>query len=453
MNTPSTLSVLVTAQLLAPAASLAAVGIPALAGRAPSERTASRLVMAGFVVAFAASIATLAWLALDGFGSHEVHLGTIFTIGAHQSTFDLVADLLSVPFTCFSSGLLCLVALFAGKYMHRESGFVRFFVLLATFGTGMNLLVLAGSIDVMFAGWELVGVSSTLLIGFFHERTNAVDAAMRAFVTYRVCDVGLLAALVVLHGAVGSGDIARTVEGAWPHGTCLLDHRTALVVGLLLAFAALGKSGQLPFSGWLPRAMEGPTPSSAIFYGALSIHAGAYLMLRYGAVLDAAPAAGWVLAGIGIATALHATLVGRTQTDLKSMLAYASMAQAGLILAEIGLGLRVIPLLHVIGHATLRSLQFLRAPSALRDRHELASALGGHHGHGSTEWPAWLPPRARHALYRASLDRGLSEAILMHGVVDPAIRFLRTIAAIELRWRAILEGSARNTRSEGRRHG
>lgn len=443
------LSALVTLQLLAPAASLLAIGLPALAGRAPSERVTSRIVIAGFVAAFAGACTTLALLWAHGIGSYEAHLGTIFTIGHHSTTFDLVADWLSVPFACFSSGLLCVVALFARTYMHRESGFVRFFVLMATFGTGMNLLVLAGSIDVMFAGWELVGVSSTLLIGFFHERKNAVDAAMRTFVTYRICDVGFLVAVVVIHGAVGSGDIARVVEGTWPGGTCVLDHRTALAVGLLLAFAALGKGGQLPFSGWLPRAMEGPTPSSAIFYGALSIHAAAYLMLRYEAVLDAAPAAGWALAAIGTATALHATLVGRTQTDLKSALAYASMAQSGLILAEIGLGLRVIPLIHVVSHATLRSLQILRAPSALRDRHELASALGGHHGHGDSEWPRWLPERLRRRLYRIALDRGWSERLLLDMAADPALRVLRALAETERRWMRFVSRGARGASSGG----
>lgn len=447
MNAVASLPWLVAVQLAAPAAALAAIGIPAALGFRMPERAVSRVTMTGFAAAFLASLATLAALAAHGFPAHELHVGTLFSVGHHETTFDLVADALSVPFTCFSSGLLCLVTLFAGKYMHREPGFVRFFVLLCTFGTGMNLLALAGSIDVMFAGWELVGISSTLLIGFFHERANAVGAAMRAFVTYRVCDAGLLAAAVLLHGAVGSGDISRAVAGDWPAGGSLLPPGTALAVSLLLVLAALGKSGQLPFSGWLPRAMEGPTPTSAIFYGALSIHAGAYLLLRYGAVLDAAPAAGWTLAAIGLATALHATLVGRVQTDLKCMLAYASMAQAGLILAEIGLGLRVIPLVHVVSHATLRSLQILRAPSALRDRHELSAALGGHRPHGTHEWPPGLPARARRALYLSALERGHAEAILMRAVVLPARGALEAMARAERRWTDLLSGS----RKEGGR--
>jgi len=266
----------------------------------------------------------------------------------------------------------------------------------------MNLMVLAGSIDVLFAGWEFIGISSTLLIGFFHERRHAVDAALRAFVTYRICDVGLLAAGVMMHAALGSGDFALLFTGTWPRATCTLAGAPALVVALLLVFAALGKTAQLPFSGWLPRAMEGPTPSSAIFYGALSIHAGAYLLLRCAPLLDTVPAAAWLLVAIGTATALHAGIVGSVQTDLKSMLAYASMTQAGIILAEIGLGLRVLPLVHVVSHAILRSLQILRSPSAMHDRHELAAALGG-------------PPGRRVLVARAAAAPGRRAAPLPPG--------------------------------------
>jgi NADH:ubiquinone oxidoreductase subunit 5 (subunit L)/multisubunit Na+/H+ antiporter MnhA subunit len=289
MITDRLLSGLVLLQVAAPAAMLAAVGLPAVLGITVRERGITRIVGAGFTIALAAALAALGILAARGFTPHNVHMGTWFHVGHQEATVDLVADALSIPFVCFSTGLCGLVNAFAGKYLHREPGFTRFFILLALFGTGMNLLVLAGSIDVLFAGWECVGISSTLLIGFFHDRVAAAAAAVRAFVTYRICDAGLLAAGVVLHAATGSGDFERAISGGWPGGTCLLSPGTALVVALLLIFAALGKSGQVPFSAWLPRAMEGPTPSSAIFYGALSIHAGAYLLLRCEAILEAAP--------------------------------------------------------------------------------------------------------------------------------------------------------------------
>jgi NADH:ubiquinone oxidoreductase subunit 5 (subunit L)/multisubunit Na+/H+ antiporter MnhA subunit len=327
-----------------------------------------------------------------------------------------------------------LVNAFAGKYLHREPGFTRFFVLLAVFGTGMNLMVLAGSIDVLFAGWELLGISSTLLIGFFHERANAVRAAVRAFTTYRICDVGLLAAGVVIHATVGSGDFGRLFAGDWPNASCLVPATTATVVSLLLVFAAMGKTAQVPFSGWLPLAMEGPTPSSAIFYGALSIHAGAYVLLRCEPLLEAAPVARAVLVLVGVGTALHANTVGRVQTDLKSMLAYASMTQASLIFVEIGLGWRVIALVHVVSHAILRSLQILRSPSALHDRHQLEAALGG--PPGAPRWsPGMLLPEAwRLAIYRVALDRGYEEMAVSRLVIGPVWRILEQLARLERSW-------------------
>ena len=444
-------SLLVVAQLAAPAASLVAIGLPALFGRPLAERTTTRLVGAGFTVGFVAGLAMLAVLATRRFAPEVVHLGSWFTAGHHEATIDLVADGLSVPYVCFSTGLCALVNAFAGRYLHREPGFTRFFLLLALFGTGMNLMVLAGSIDVLFAGWEFLGISSTLLIGFFHERSNALRAALRAFVTYRICDAGLLAASVVIHRAVGSGDFERLFAGTWPNAECLVPATTATAVSLLLVFAAMGKSAQVPFSNWLPRAMEGPTPSSAIFYGALSIHAGAYVLLRCEPLLDAAPIARWALVVIGLGTALHAATVGRVQTDLKSMLAYASMTQAGIIFVEIGLGLRVVALVHIVSHAILRSLQILRSPSALHDRHELEAALGGHPGAADWSLRSLLPVGVQQMLYRVALERGFEEMAVMRLVVGPVWRMLERIAAVERAWTDWLGRKRAWTESRGGR--
>lgn len=440
-------STLVVLQLVAPAASLVAIGLPALFARTLSEPATQRIVGGGFGVGFMAGLCTLALLASRGFTPEIVHVGTWFRVGHHEATIHLVADALSVPYVCFSSGLCWLINAFAGKYMHREPGFTRFFILLALFGTGMNLMVLADSIDVLFAGWECVGISSALLIGFFLERTNAIRAALRGYVTYRICDVGLLAASVVVHRAVGSGDFDRLFGPAWPHASCLVSSTTASIVSLLIVFAAMGKTAQVPFSGWLPRAMEGPTPSSAIFYGALSIHAGAYVLLRCGPLLDASPVASICLIVIGAASASHASVVGRVQTDLKSMLAYASMTQASLILVEIGLGWRVIPLVHVVGHAILRSLQILRSPSALHDRHELEAAIGGHPQPGGWSPLAWLPSGARPAAYGIALERGYEEMAVSRFVVGPVIRLLERAAAAEAIWVAWLAGERKGTRA------
>ena len=439
---PDPVSALVAWQLVAPAAALAAIGLPALVGRPLSERATTRVVAFAFFSCFVAALAVLVALTTSGFTAQVVHLGRLFAVGHHTASIDLVADGLSIPYVCFSTGLCSLVNAFAGKYLHREPGFTRFFILLALFGTGMNLMVLSGSIDVLFAGWEFLGISSALLIGFFHERRNAVDAALRAFVTYRICDVGLFGASVVIHRATGTGDFATLFSGDWPHATCLVAGPTAVAITLLIAFAALGKSAQVPFSGWLPRAMDGPTPSRAIFYGALSIHAGAYVLLRCESLLDAAPLTAWLLVAIGIGTALHASIVGSVQTDLKSMLAYASMTQAGIILAEIGLGFRWLPLIHVVSHAIFRSLQILRSPSAMHDRHELAAALGGHPGQSSWSVARLLPRNLSRHLYHLALERGFEETLVSRLVVRPLLAALTMADGVERRWIAILGGTA-----------
>lgn len=434
MNSHTVISLLVIAQVAAPTLALAALGLRALFGRPWGERTAAAIVSSSFLISFSAGLLTLLVLVTRGFTPVVVHLGTWFAVGHHEASIELVADTLSIPYICFSSGLCGLVSRFSTKYLHREQGFNRFFILMSLFGAGMNLLVLADSIDMLFVGWECVGLSSALLIGFFHERKTAIGSGLRAFATYRICDVGLLAASVIIHRVNGTGDFEQLFTANWPAGSSLVSPLIAEVVALLLVFAALGKTAQVPFSGWLPRAMEGPTPSSAIFYGALSIHAGAYVLLRCEPLLDQAPVARAALLFIGIGSALHASLVGRVQTDFKSVLAYASMAQASLILVEISLGWRMIPLIHVVSHAVLRSLQILRSPSALHDRHELESALGGHPAVGGWGPGRLLPAAWQLWLYRVALDRGSEEMVVIQGIVAPIRGVLEAACRAETAW-------------------
>ena len=202
-----------------------------------------------------------------------------------------VFDRLSVPLAILSFMLSGTIGAFASRYMHRDAGYNRFFVLYALFVLGMVVTSLAGTIETLFAGWELVGLSSALLVAFFQERQGPARNGLWVWVIYRVSDAALLLAAVVMHHLRGEGDFDKLL------GTGLMagdqSRRStagqALVVGLLLLVAAAGKSALVPFSGWLPRAMEGPTPSSAVFYGALSVHLGAFLLLRVSPLLDASP--------------------------------------------------------------------------------------------------------------------------------------------------------------------
>jgi NAD(P)H-quinone oxidoreductase subunit 5 len=197
--------------------------------------------------------------------------------------------------------------------------------------------------------------------------------------------------------------------------------------------------------------MEGPTPSSAIFYGALSVHAGAFLLLRAGPLLDQTPLAAGALVAVGGLTAVHATLIGRVQSDVKSALAYASLTQVGIILVEIGLGLRFVALLHMLGHGSLRSLQFLRAPSLLHDLHRVENAVGGHLARSGLRLERLVPGRMRRRLYRLALERAHLDALLDAYVVAPCLGLFRRADALERRLCGAVAGEPRTGEREGPR--
>ena len=186
--------------------------------------------------------------------------------------------------------------------------------------------------------------------------------------------------------------------------------------------------------------MEGPTPSSAVFYGALSVHLGAFLLLRVGPLLDVSPALSAVVLVLGLVTAVYAYLVGSVQTDIKSALSFASLAQVGLIVAEIGIGWRFIPFVHLLGHACLRTLQFLRAPSLLQDYRQLENAIGERLPRGTAIWVSLVPKRIRVWLFRFALERGYLDAFLDEYIVVPFIRVFRRLDRLERRATDTLAG-------------
>jgi NADH:ubiquinone oxidoreductase subunit 5 (subunit L)/multisubunit Na+/H+ antiporter MnhA subunit len=380
-------------------------------------------------------------------------VGIWFEVDRYHFPWTLVADRLSVPFALFSSLLVGLVGAFSRRYMHLEPGYRRFYLLLAFFGAGVEVVVLAGTLELLFFGWEIVGLASALLIAFFHERIGPVEHGLRAFATYRVCDIGLLAAAVWLHHATGSAEVAASgaTAVAWGGFTGPADAAQATLIGLLLLWASMGKSAQVPLGGWLPRAMEGPTPSSAIFYGAISIHLGAYLLLRAAPLLEQAPLFAAAVCVVGAATAMHATFVGRVQTDIKSALAYASMTQVGIIFVEIGLGFRYLPLAHLVGHAAVRSLQILRSPSLLHDHHHLEQAMGRQLPKTGGHLERLVPASFQPWLYRHALERGYFDAVLVDYVVRGFARVFGGLDRCDRLWSALLASGPRPRWSRQRR--
>jgi len=433
-----------------PALLVALLGVPFLCGRPLSERSIGRILPAGMFIGLSAALGVLALMLWQGQRVVPLDLGDWISLPAHGGdgtgghfhfSLKFVFDRLSVPFAILSFVLCGTIGAFASKYLHREPGFARFFMQYALFVMGMITTSLAGTIETMFFGWELVGVSSAMLVAFFHERLAPVRNGLRVWIVYRISDAALLIAAVVLHHLRGEGDFAALMgSGPWPEGHAVLTSGQALVVGLLLLLAAAGKSALVPFSGWLPRAMEGPTPSSAVFYGALSVHLGAFLLLRIGPLLEASLTLQIVVIGLGLVSAAFGALAGRAQTDVKCALSFASLTQVGLIVAEIGAGLRYIALIHILGHACLRTLQFLRAGNLLMDYHSLENAIGSRLPAFSSPLGRFVPAAWRIPLYRLAVQRGYLDAILQQYIAQPILDVFRICDALERRWTDFLSG-------------
>jgi NAD(P)H-quinone oxidoreductase subunit 5 len=445
METSTLLSGLGICVVASPAVLLAALGLPALVACPLGEKTTTRLTQAAVITGLLAALGVLAIMLWVDTRLVSIELGEWVSIPEQDFHFTVkfVFDRLSVPFAILSFLLVGSVGAFASVYLHRERGFNRFFLLYAIFLLGMVVASVAGTIETLFAGWELVGLSSALLVAFFQERPAPVRNGQRVWTVYRISDAALLMAAIALHHLTGEGDFVRLMgTESWPVGEVSLTAGQALFIGLLLVIAAAGKSALVPFSGWLPRAMEGPTPSSAVFYGALSIHLGAFLLLRVSPILDRSPVLCGILILLGLTTAVYATLVGRVQTDIKSSLSFASLTQLGIIVAEIGFGLRYIALVHILGHACLRTLQFLRAPSLLRDYHALENALGERLSRPANRWERFIPEPTRLWFYRFASERGFLDALLDEFIVRPFVATFQWCDRLERRWTTFLTNEA-----------
>ncbi len=410
-----------------PTAFLTACGVAWLLGRTPGERVLSRSTIAMHMVL----TCLVAWLALQVQASGRpalfVDMGTWFAFQEVEIHLSFLLDRLSLTMAALTVVLVGLVAAFSVRYMHRDPGYLRFFVLMHLFTFGALILFLASSLDLLFGGWELVGLSSVLLVGFFQYRKEPLRNALKVFAAYRIADLHIVVATVFGHLWLGGASWENMLAGG-AHGHVEAPVGAYTILALLLIIGACGKSAQGPFFGWLARAMEGPTPSSAIFYGAISVHAGAYLLLRIQPMIAASVLATVTLIILGATTAVAATLVQRTRPDAKTSLAYAVQSQLGLIMVEIALGWTTVALVHIAGHALLRTMQFLRAPSLLHDHHAMHAAAGGHLIPADPAFGV-LPRSVRIGLYRFGLAQGYYDAVV-HRFAERPIHLLSR----SLRW-------------------
>jgi NADH-quinone oxidoreductase subunit L len=245
-------------------------------------------------------------------------------------------------------------------YMRDDPRYARYFAYLNLFAFSMLVLVLAYNFLVLYAGWELVGLCSYLLIGFWFERRTAASAAKKAFVTNRVGDLGFAIGIVLIFVSVGSLDYDQVFSAAGG-----LANGTATAIALLLFAGATGKSAQIPLHVWLPDAMEGPTPVSALIHAATMVTAGVYMVARSHAIFDASSVAGDVVAWIGLATALMAAIIAFVQDDIKRVLAYSTISQLGFMFVAVGVGAYTAGVFHLVTHAFFKALLFLGAGAVM----------------------------------------------------------------------------------------
>jgi NADH-quinone oxidoreductase subunit L len=401
LHTPFTyLELIARAALLiavsAPLMSLVLLGISTLINRPLPERRSYDLICYTSALSLTAVLSAWGVMWAAGRARLDLALGTLLSTSGYALELKLRVDTAALTLLTLNFALCVLVGVMAGRYLHREEGANRFAFMINLLAVSVALIASASGLDILFVGWELLGLSSTLLISFFMRRPSPVEHGLRAFAIYRVTDVGLLAGVVTAHHTYHTVNFDAIAAQA---------PLAPLALSLMLIWGAMGKGAMVPFTGWLPRAMEGPTPSSAVFYGALSIHASPFLLMRVAPILNERPVALWIIGVIGGLTALHARMSGRVQGDVKSFLAYASISQVGLMWVEVALGWHTLIYVHMIGHATLRTWQIIRSPSTLQERQQLIRYSGQDIGLRPRHGEARLTDRWESAIYRVSLER------------------------------------------------
>ena len=334
------------------------------AGRLLGEPRAGYLASAISLAAFAvAAVAAIPFFTGEGQPSQSLLWEWMPAVGA---SFEIAWDPLSALMTLVVTGVGSLIHVYSVGYMHGDPRFARFFTYLNLFTASMLTLVLAGNYAMLFVGWELVGLCSYLLISFWFTRPAAAAAGKKAFVVNRIGDFGFLIALMLIFSVFGTLSFAGVFDRAAEE----LSGWAPTVIGLMLAAGAIGKSAQIPLYVWLPDAMEGPTPVSALIHAATMVTAGVYVIARSAPIFESAPIASGVVAAVGALTALWAATIAVGQSDIKRVLAYSTISQLGYMFLAVGATAYVAGVFHLMTHAFFKALLFLAAGSVIH-------AMGG----------------------------------------------------------------------------
>ena len=323
-------------------------------------------VVASWVAAMVVVAATLG----GSFGEEGLHvfLWEWVPAGDFVAEVGFVVDNLSAALLIVVTTIGMLVHVYSIGYMRHDPGYWRFFAYLNLFMVSMLLIVLADSWLVLFVAWELVGLSSYLLIGFWHRKRTAAEASKKAFLTNRVGDVGFALGIMAIWLNTGTLNIRESMEHLLADPSQLAV--PVWIIALLLFAGAVGKSAQFPLHVWLPDAMEGPTPVSALIHAATMVNAGVYLVARANPIFASAPDVMVVVAGIGIFTAILAASIAMTQNDIKRVLAYSTLSQLGYMFAALGVGAFTAAIFHLMTHGFFKGLLFLGSGSVIHAVHE-----------------------------------------------------------------------------------
>jgi NADH-quinone oxidoreductase subunit L len=342
--------------------------ITGLFGKSLSKTVAGVVASGAILLSFIVSL--LLFINLNEAGdnvSHTVKLFDWIQAGKFSADLSLLIDPLSSVFLLIITGVGFLIHVYSTGYMHDDEGHNKFFSYLNLFVFFMLLLVLGSNYLVMFVGWEGVGLCSYLLIGFWFKNTNYNNAAKKAFIMNRIGDLGFLLGIFLIYVTFGSVSYSEVFAQAKFYGA---DEPVLIAITLLLFVGAMGKSAQLPLYTWLPDAMAGPTPVSALIHAATMVTAGIYMIARSNILYTLAPTSLHIVALIGVITAVFAATIGLLQNDIKKVLAYSTVSQLGYMFLALGMGAYTSAVFHVITHAFFKALLFLGAGSVIH-------AMGG----------------------------------------------------------------------------
>ncbi|MCW3092171.1 MAG: hypothetical protein JWP81_3240 [Ferruginibacter sp.] len=330
-----------------------------------SEKTIGSIVRFTKVLYILVSFSFAVWWIWNGLEPISYHLATVYQTDHFVFAFELFYDEITLVFSIVGALLFFLVATFSKYYMHRDEGYKRFFNTILLFAAGYNFIILSGNFETLFIGWEIKGICSFLLIAFYRNRYLPVKNAFKAISYYRMSDVSLMLAMWMMHHLTHQNITFSKLTEAKNMAIASGAPGMAIFIVCMMILPAAIKSAQFPFTSWLPRAMEGPTSSSAIFYGSLSVHIGVFLLLRTHPFWEEMLWAKIIIITIGGLTAIIATFIARVQPTVKTQIAYASAAQIGLMFIEVAVGWHWLVLVHFAGNAFLRTYQLLVSPSVL----------------------------------------------------------------------------------------